>query len=182
MSTSAATPAIAGHPLEQMIVWDPYQEFWRKNTPEAVRRRAYHPLERLLFPCTSALRRSRSSGSAAGIRAFASSPSRMPLRGRPSRRSNRLDRGHHKSHPGFFPPGTEWAVGTEIHLVNRLSKELRITKSSRSIPCVCVCTTDVPYHSSTSPLGARKSGRGQRSDASPSMSARATCQVASTAC
>src|SRR6202165_1064546 len=50
-----------GIPLEQMIVWDPYQEFGG-NTPEAIR-----------SPCITASRRSRSSVSAASIPAFASS-------------------------------------------------------------------------------------------------------------
>jgi quinolinate synthase len=39
------------------------------------------------------------------------------------------------------PAGTEWAVGTEIHLVNRLSKELKDRKVIPLDPSVCVCTT-----------------------------------------
>src|SRR5260370_9956889 len=39
------------------------------------------------------------------------------------------------------PAGTEWAVGTEIHLVNRLSKELQDHKVISLDPSVCVCTT-----------------------------------------
>ena len=39
------------------------------------------------------------------------------------------------------PPGTAWAVGTEIHLVNRLGKELRDHKVISLDPNVCVCTT-----------------------------------------
>jgi len=39
------------------------------------------------------------------------------------------------------PVGTEWAVGTEIHLVNRLSKELKHHKVISLDPSVCVCTT-----------------------------------------
>ena len=38
-------------------------------------------------------------------------------------------------------PGTEWAVGTEIHMVNRLSKELTDRKVMSVDPSVCVCTT-----------------------------------------
>src|SRR6266704_512735 len=40
-----------------------------------------------------------------------------------------------------FPAGTEWAVGTEIHLVNRLGKEFRDRKVISLDPSVCVCTT-----------------------------------------
>jgi len=39
------------------------------------------------------------------------------------------------------PAGTAWAVGTEIHLVNRLSKELQDHKVISLDPNVCVCTT-----------------------------------------
>jgi quinolinate synthase len=39
------------------------------------------------------------------------------------------------------PAGTEWAVGTEIHLVNRLSKEIRDRNVMSLDPSVCVCTT-----------------------------------------
>jgi quinolinate synthase len=39
------------------------------------------------------------------------------------------------------PPGSQWAVGTEIHLVNRLAAE---QADRRAIPlddCVCMCST-----------------------------------------
>ena len=39
------------------------------------------------------------------------------------------------------PPGSQWAVGTEIHLVNRLSKELKDRRVISLDPSVCVCTT-----------------------------------------
>jgi quinolinate synthase len=38
-------------------------------------------------------------------------------------------------------PGSEWAVGTEIHLVNRLGRELKDRKVIPLDPSVCVCTT-----------------------------------------
>ena len=38
-------------------------------------------------------------------------------------------------------PGTKWAVGTEIHMVNRLSKELQDRQVISLDPSVCVCTT-----------------------------------------
>ena len=38
-------------------------------------------------------------------------------------------------------PGSQWAVGTEIHLVNRLGKELRDRKVISLDRSVCVCTT-----------------------------------------
>jgi quinolinate synthase len=39
------------------------------------------------------------------------------------------------------PAGSEWAVGTEIHLVNRLGKEMADRKVMSLDPNVCVCTT-----------------------------------------
>src|SRR6267142_2459459 len=39
------------------------------------------------------------------------------------------------------PAGTEWAVGTEIHLVNRLGKEMPDHKIMSLDSSVCVCTT-----------------------------------------
>ena len=40
-----------------------------------------------------------------------------------------------------LPAGSAWAVGTEIHLVNRLGKELKDRKVISLDPSVCVCTT-----------------------------------------
>jgi quinolinate synthase len=39
------------------------------------------------------------------------------------------------------PAGTEWAVGTELHLVNRLSKELKDHTVMSLDSSMCVCTT-----------------------------------------
>jgi quinolinate synthase len=39
------------------------------------------------------------------------------------------------------PAGSEWAVGTEIHLVNRMAKEWRDRTVISLDPSVCVCTT-----------------------------------------
>ena len=39
------------------------------------------------------------------------------------------------------PPGSQWAVGTEMHLVNRLAKRLQDRTVMSLDPGVCVCTT-----------------------------------------
>jgi len=39
------------------------------------------------------------------------------------------------------PAGSQWAVGTEIHLVNRLAKEMPDHKIMSLDSSVCVCTT-----------------------------------------
>jgi quinolinate synthase len=39
------------------------------------------------------------------------------------------------------PPGSEWAVGTEIHLVNRIAKENPDRRVLSLDDCVCMCST-----------------------------------------
>ena len=128
-----------GIPLEQMIVWDPYQDLggnsqdafraarvilWKgycsvhqRFTPQHVSRvRREHPGIRVIahpecrFEVTEAADQ---IGSTEGIiRAIAASPA-----------------------------GSQWAVGTEIHLVNRLAKEMPDRKIVSLDSSVCVCTT-----------------------------------------
>jgi quinolinate synthase len=47
------------------------------------------------------------------------------------------------------PPGTEWAIGTEVHLVNRLKQEHPEQKIIVLSDCQCLCTTmfriDLPH-------------------------------------
>jgi len=128
-----------GIPLDQMVVWDPYQELGG-NTEEAIRRaklilwkgycsvhqrfrpehvdrvRAEHPGIRVIVhpECSfEVVQKADDTGSTEGIlkKVMAS------------------------------PPGSSWAVGTEIHLVNRLAKTLTDRKVISLDPHVCVCTT-----------------------------------------
>ena len=128
-----------GIPLDQMVVWDPYQELGG-NTEEAIRRaklilwkgycsvhqrfrpehvdrvRAEHPGIRVIVhpECSfEVVQKADDTGSTEGIlkKVMAS------------------------------PPGSSWAVGTEIHLVNRLAKTLTDRKVISLDPYVCVCTT-----------------------------------------
>jgi quinolinate synthase len=128
-----------GIPLDQMIVWDPYQELggnseaairaarvilWKgycsvhqRFTPQHVERvRREHPGIHVIahpecrFEVTQAADQ---IGSTEGIiRAVTASPA-----------------------------GSQWAVGTEIHLVNRLAKEMPDHKIMSLDSSVCVCTT-----------------------------------------
>jgi len=128
-----------GISLEQMIVWDPFQEFGG-NAPEAIRdarvilwkgycsvhqrftpkhvervRREYPGIRVIVHPeCRFEVTQAADEiGSTEGIiKAIAASPA-----------------------------GSEWAVGTEIHLVNRLGKELKGRKVISLDSSVCVCTT-----------------------------------------
>jgi quinolinate synthase len=128
-----------GIPLEQMIVWDPYQEFGG-NTPEAIRKarvilwKGYCSVHQRFTPQqVGRVRREHP-----GIRVIVHPECRFEV----AQAADQIG-----STEGIIkaiqasPAGTEWAVGTEIHLVNRLSKELRNHKVISLDPSVCVCTT-----------------------------------------
>jgi quinolinate synthase len=128
-----------GIPLEQMIVWDPYQEFGG-NTPEAIRTariilwKGYCSVHQRFTPQqVDRVRREHP-----GIRVIAHPECRFEV----AQAADQIG-----STEGIIkaiqasPSGTEWAVGTEIHLVNRLSKELKNHRVISLDPSVCVCTT-----------------------------------------
>jgi len=128
-----------GIPLDQMIVWDPYEEFGG-NTPEAIRNariilwKGYCSVHQRFTPQqVERVRREHP-----GIRVIAHPECRFEV----AEAADQIG-----STEGIIkaiqasPAGTEWAVGTEIHLVNRLSKELKSHKVISLDPSVCVCTT-----------------------------------------
>jgi len=128
-----------GIPLEQMIVWDPYQEFGG-NTPDEVRRarvilwKGYCSVHQRFTPQQVARVRRQHPD----IRVIAHPECRFEV----AQAADEIG-----STEGIIkaieasPAGTEWAVGTEIHLVNRLGKELKNHKVISLDPSVCVCTT-----------------------------------------
>jgi len=128
-----------GIPLDQMIVWDPYQEFGG-NTPEAIRGarivlwKGYCSVHQRFTPQqVERVRREHP-----GIRVIAHPECRFEV----AQAADQIG-----STEGIIkaiqasPAGTQWAVGTEIHLVNRLSKELKNHTVISLDPSVCVCTT-----------------------------------------
>ena len=128
-----------GIPLDQMIVWDPYEELGG-NTPEAIRSarvilwKGYCSVHQRFTPeQVERVRRQHP-----GIRVIVHPECRFEV----AQAADRIG-----STEGIIkaiqdsPAGTEWAVGTEIHLVNRLSKELKNHKVISLDPSVCVCTT-----------------------------------------
>ena len=128
-----------GIPLEQMIVWDPYQDFGG-NTPEAIRSarvilwKGYCSVHQRFTP--RQVERVRRENP--GIRVIVHPECRFEV----AQAADQVG-----STEGIIkaidasPAGTAWAVGTEIHLVNRLSKELKNHKVMSLDPSVCVCTT-----------------------------------------
>lgn len=128
-----------GIPLDQMIVWDPYQEFGG-NTPEAIRAarvilwKGYCSVhQRFTSQQVARVRREHP-----GIRVIVHPECRFEVAQAADQigSTEAIIRAIKTS-----PVGTEWAVGTEIHLVNRLSKELKNHRVISLDPSVCVCTT-----------------------------------------
>jgi len=128
-----------GIPLEQMIVWDPYQEFGG-NSPEAIRKarvilwKGYCSVHQRFTPQhVERVRREHP-----GIRVIVHPECRFEV----AQAADQIG-----STEGIIkaitaaPTGSAWAVGTEIHLVNRLSKELKDRTFISLDPSVCVCTT-----------------------------------------
>src|ERR1700726_518199 len=128
-----------GIPLEQMIVWDPYQEFGG-NSPEAIRAarvilwKGYCSVhQRFTTQHVERVRREHP-----GIRVIVHPECRFEVAQAADQTGS--TEGIIKA-ISQSPVGSEWAVGTEIHLVNRLSKEMADRKIMSLDPSVCVCTT-----------------------------------------
>ncbi len=128
-----------GIPLDEMAVWDPYQELGG-NSPEALRKakiilwKGYCSVHQRFLPeHVEKVRREHP-----GIRVIAHPECRFEV----CQAADEIG-----STEGIIkaikasPAGTAWAVGTEIHLVNRLSKEWKEHKVISLDPNVCVCTT-----------------------------------------
>jgi quinolinate synthase len=128
-----------GIPLDQMIVWDPYLELGG-NTPEAIRSariilwKGYCSVhQRFTSQQVERVRREHP-----GIRVIAHPECCFEV----AQAADQIG-----STEGIIkaiqasPAGTQWAVGTEIHLVNRLGKELKNHKVISLDHSVCVCTT-----------------------------------------
>ncbi len=128
-----------GIPLDEMIVWDPYQELGG-NTEEQIRRakvilwKGYCSVhQRFTVEHVERVRKENP-----GIRVIVHPECRFEV----AQAADQIG-----STEGIIKviksaePGSQWAVGTEIHLVNRLSKELTDRKVMSLDRSVCVCTT-----------------------------------------
>jgi quinolinate synthase len=128
-----------GIPLEEMVVWDPYRELGG-NTPEAIRRakmilwKGYCSVHQRFLPeHVESARREHP-----GVRVIVHPECRFEVVQKADDVGS-TEQILHKVRAGA--PGSTWAVGTEIHLVNRLSKELTDRTVFSLDPNVCVCTT-----------------------------------------
>jgi quinolinate synthase len=128
-----------GIPLDEMIVWDPYEELGG-NTKEAIAKarvilwKGYCSVHQRFTPEQVARVRREHPG----IRVIVHPECRFEV----AQAADEIG-----STEGIIRavkasvPGTQWAVGTEIHMVNRLSKELPDHKVMSLDRSVCVCTT-----------------------------------------
>jgi quinolinate synthase len=128
-----------GIPLDQMIVWDPYEELGG-NTPQAIAKarvilwKGYCSVHQRFTPEQVAKVRRENPG----IRVIVHPECKFEV----VQAADEIG-----STEGIIrvikaaPPGSKWAVGTEIHMVNRLSKELKDRQVMSLDPSVCVCTT-----------------------------------------
>jgi quinolinate synthase len=128
-----------GIPLDRMIVWDPYQELGG-NSPAAIQNasiilwKGYCSVhQRFTAQQVEKVRRENP-----GIRVIVHPECRFEV----AEAADQIG-----STEGIIkavaasPAGTTWAVGTEIHLVNRLGKELPDHRVISLDPNVCICTT-----------------------------------------
>jgi quinolinate synthase len=128
-----------GIPLDEMIVWDPYEELGG-NSAEAIARarvilwKGYCSVHQRFTPEQVAKVRRENPG----IQVIVHPECRFEV----AQAADEIG-----STEGIIrvikaaAPGTKWAVGTEIHMVNRLSKELTDRQVMSLDPSVCVCTT-----------------------------------------
>jgi quinolinate synthase len=128
-----------GIPLDQMIVWDPYEELGG-NTPEKI-----HAARVILWKGYCSVHQrftprhiERVRHEHPGIRVIVHPECRFEV----TQAADQIG-----STEGIIKAitasaaGSKWAVGTEIHLVNRLSRELPDHLVMSLDSSVCVCTT-----------------------------------------
>jgi quinolinate synthase len=128
-----------GIPLDEMIVWDPYQELGG-NSPEDIAKarvllwKGYCSVHQRFTPEQIAKVRRENPG----VRVIVHPECKFEV----AQAADEIG-----STEGIIrvikaaPPGSKWAVGTEIHMVNRLSKELKDRQVISLDSSVCVCTT-----------------------------------------
>jgi quinolinate synthase len=128
-----------GIPLDEMVVWDPFEELGG-NTAETLKKakvilwKGYCSVHQRFLPEHIVRVRKEHPG----IRVIVHPECRFEV----AQAADEIG-----STEGIIrailasPPGSEWAVGTELHLVNRLSKELPDRKIMSLDSSMCVCTT-----------------------------------------
>jgi quinolinate synthase len=137
-----------GIPLDQMPVWDPHAEELGGNTREALERsrvllwRGHCSVHQMFTPAHVDLFRAKVPG--IKILVHPECPievvERSDIQGSTSKIIREVEQA---------PPGSKWAIGTELHLVNRLKNEHPEQEIHFLSPVVCMCATmyriDLPH-------------------------------------
>ena len=133
------TALAMGHPVESMIVWDPSKDLGG-NEPDAVERSTFvlwkgHCSVHQLFRPEHV---DQARAKYPGIKVIV----------HPECRREVVDKSDLAGSTAYIvqqinaaPPGTQWAIGTEVHLVNRLAREHPEQKIIVLSDCQCLCTT-----------------------------------------
>jgi len=134
------TARAMGIPLEQMPLWDPHQEQLGGNTPDAIRQsrvilwRGHCSVHQMFLPQHVANFRAKYPG----IKILVHPECMMQV----------VDQADVVGSTGKIiraveeaPPGTRWAIGTELHLVNRLKHQHPEQEIHFLSPVVCMCAT-----------------------------------------
>ncbi len=134
------TARAMGVPLEQMPLWDPHQEQLGGNSPEAIRRsrvilwRGHCSVHQMFLPQHVAQFRAKYPGIKILVHpeCMMQVVDQADIVGSTGRIIRAVDEA---------PPGTKWAIGTELHLVNRLKHQHPEQEIHFLSPVVCMCAT-----------------------------------------
>ncbi len=142
------TARAMGIPLAEMPVWDPYQDELGGNTEEAIAGgrvllwKGHCSVHQVFLPAhVEEFRRKY-----AGIKILAHPECAMEVVDQADvvGSTGRIIRAVEES-----PPGTKWAIGTELNLVNRLKHDFPEQEIHFLSPVVCMCATmyriDLPH-------------------------------------
>ncbi len=134
------TAKAMGIPLDQMCVWNPHQSELGGNSPEQIERskvllwRGHCSVHAMFTPAHVDLFRAKFKGIQVLVHPECPMEvvDKSDMRGSTSKIIKTVE---------DSPPGTKWAIGTELHLVNRL-KQLHPDKEIHFLsPVVCMCAT-----------------------------------------
>jgi quinolinate synthase len=134
------TARAMGIPLEQMPIWDPHQDQFGGNSAEAIRGsrvilwRGHCSVHQMFLPQHIAQFREKYPG----IKILVHPECMMQVVDEADvvGSTGRIIRAVEES-----PPGTKWAIGTELHLVNRLKHAHPEQEIHFLSPVVCMCAT-----------------------------------------
>lgn len=129
-----------GIPIEQMPVWDPYESPFGGNTPETLRKsrvilwKGHCSVHQMFRP--EHVHFFRQKYPDIKILVHPECPREVFDLADVSGSTSAIIRTVEQA-----PPGTRWAIGTELHLVNRLKKEHPEQEIHFLSPVICMCAT-----------------------------------------